>query len=160
MEDADNWRDASPWHPMTKQIDLKHLEKLGEEAGELVSAICRCLAQGIDEAHPVTGKINRDWFQDEIADVTAGIMLNIAHFKLDEEAIATRALRKMEHLRGWHAGAETPPVAYSYEIPVGEKYVGGRWTEPSHWVTVVKLASALGPEGPTGASIRNIRALR
>ena len=102
MADAHKIGDINPWVPMTRPIDLKHLGKLGEEASELGSAISRCLIQGIDEKEPTTGKLNRDWLRDEIADVLANIGLVIAHFDLDLEAIDKRVMRKADGLRQWH----------------------------------------------------------
>jgi len=103
MADADHLRDANPWHPMSAPIDLKHLGKLCEEASELGAAISRCIIQGIDEAEPVTGKINRHWLQDELADVSANADLVIEHFGLDRAAIQQRALKKKAHLKQWHS---------------------------------------------------------
>ena len=88
---------------MTNPLDLKHLGKLGEEVDELGSAIFRCIIQGIDEAEPITGKVNRHWVEDEIADVLANIELVSKHFGLDRKRIEDRMLRKMSHLRGWHS---------------------------------------------------------
>ncbi len=88
---------------MSAPIDLKHLGKLGEELGEAQSAVCRCIIQGIDEREPVTGKVNRVWLEDEIADVLANIELVTEHFQLDTARMAGRMERKMEHLRGWHS---------------------------------------------------------
>lgn len=102
MSDADKLRDANPWHPITDAVDLKHLGKLGEELNECGSAVSRCIIQGVDECEPVTGKVNRDWLQDEIADVQANIDLVVARFKLDEEAMHIRAEKKKLHLKQWH----------------------------------------------------------
>jgi hypothetical protein len=102
MSNADELRDASPWHPITDAVDLKHLGKLGEELNECGAAVSRCIIQGMDECEPVTGEINRDWLQDEIADVQANIDLVVARFNLDEEAMAARAERKIRHLKQWH----------------------------------------------------------
>jgi hypothetical protein len=63
----------------------------------------RCIIQGIDEREPETGKLNREWLEDEIADATAGIALVTEHFNLDNERIFRRVIRKMEHLKAWHA---------------------------------------------------------
>jgi NTP pyrophosphatase (non-canonical NTP hydrolase) len=93
----------NPWRPMTIALDLKHLGKLAEETNELGAAISRCIIQGIDECEPVTRKPNREWLQDEIADVLANIELVATHFGLDANAIRTRAERKKAHLRGWHS---------------------------------------------------------
>lgn len=97
----------NPWHPIDNKIDLKHLGKLGEEVNELGAAVSRCIIQGIDECEPVTGKSNREWLEDEIADVRANSELNIERFGLDEKRIAERAARKKEHLRAWHSMAGT-----------------------------------------------------
>ena len=89
--------------PMTNPLDLKHLGKLGEEVNELGSAISRCIIQGINEAEPITHKVNRRWLEDEIADVYANLVLVIDHFGLDTVHIRTRMTRKQEHLKGWHS---------------------------------------------------------
>lgn len=95
-------KDASPWHPMQEPVDLKHLGKLLEELGECTAAVSRCLIQGIAESEPVTGKLNRDWLQDEVADVRAGLELVTRHFGLDRSHIADRTARKIVHLSQWH----------------------------------------------------------
>lgn len=95
----------SPWHPITDAVDLKHLGKLGEETGELSAAVSRCIIQGVDEAEPVTGKVNREWLEDEIADVLANSNLVVERFNLDKRRIHDRAQRKMADLRRWHEGA-------------------------------------------------------
>lgn len=96
----------NPWHPIDNKIDLKHLGKLGEEANELGAAVSRCIIQGIDECEPITGKINREWLEDEIADVRANSELNIERFGLNEKRIAERTERKKIFLRGWHLMAD------------------------------------------------------
>ena len=102
MANADELRDANPWHPMSNAVDLKHLGKLAEELSEAGAAVARCIIQGIDEAEPVTGKINREWLQDELADVIANIGLVVDRFKLDKMAMVHREVRKKQHLRQWH----------------------------------------------------------
>jgi hypothetical protein len=92
----------TPWVPMTRKIDIKHIGKLGEEAGELATVCCRCIIQGIDEPEPVTKKINRVWLEDEIADVLTNIELVIAHFKLDGPRMIERARAKAVMLKAWH----------------------------------------------------------
>jgi len=103
MSNVDDLREANSWRPTRSPIDLAHLGKLAEELGECAAAASRCIIQGIDEREPETGKLNRGWLEDEIADVTAGIALVTEHFKLDNERIFRRAMRKMKHLRAWHA---------------------------------------------------------
>jgi hypothetical protein len=105
MSNADHLRDPNPWHPITDTVDLKHLGKLGEECNELGSAVSRIIIQGVDEAEPVTGKINREWLEDEIADVEANIELVKRRFSLDRNRIHRRRIRKMLHLAKWHAQA-------------------------------------------------------
>lgn len=105
MSNADKLRDPNPWHPITDAVDLKHLGKLNEEAGELVSATARCIIQGIDECEPVTGKCNREWLEDEIADVEAGIALAKERFHLRVDRIARRRDKKIIHLSRWHRQA-------------------------------------------------------
>lgn len=92
----------SPWHPMKDPVDVKTLGKLLEEVNELGTAVARCLIQGIFEAEPVTGKLNNDWLEDEIADVLAGIDLAVERFGLDMGKINRRTARKIEGLRRWH----------------------------------------------------------
>lgn len=102
MNTDEAMNDPSPWIPMTRPIDVKHLSKLLEELGECGSAAARCLAQGIDECEPVTDKPNRKWLEDEIADVLANVSINISHFHLDRHRIYTRMAKKMSHLSKWH----------------------------------------------------------
>lgn len=105
-EDPNTLWALNPWNPMTRRIDLKHLGKLGEELGEAQSAICRCIIQGIDECHPITEKPNREWLEDELADVLANIELVLGHFELDQDRMAKRIKVKLEHLRSWHSMLE------------------------------------------------------
>lgn len=93
----------SPWHPMSDAVDLKHMGKLLEEVNELGSALSRCIIQGIDEKQPVTGKLNREWVEDEMADVLAGFLLIRERFGfvVDQQRVET----KVADLRRWHAGA-------------------------------------------------------
>ncbi len=93
----------SPWHPMSDAVDLKHMGKLAEEVNELGSAIARCIIQGVDEAHPDTGKMNREWLEDEMADVLAGFLLIRERFGVVVDQ--ARVESKVANLRRWHAGA-------------------------------------------------------
>lgn len=95
----------NPWHPITDTVDLKHLGKLAEEANELGSATARCIIQGIDECEPVTGKPNRQWLEEEMADVYANMELVQKRFGLDLGRIFSRALEKKTRLMTWHAMA-------------------------------------------------------
>ncbi len=104
-DNADDWRDPNPWHPITDAVDLKHLGKLAEECGELSAAIARCIIQGVDECEPITKKVNKVWLQDEIADVLANINLVAKRFRLNRATIKKRCDRKMKHLSIWHKQA-------------------------------------------------------
>ena len=92
----------NPWQPITNALDLKHLGKLAEECGELSAAVSRCIIQGVDEDEPVTGKSNRKWLEEELADVLANISLVSDHFEMDTDFIIARATEKKDRLRTWH----------------------------------------------------------
>lgn len=96
------FNDPQPWHPMSDPVDLKHLGKLSEELNECGAAVARCIIQGINEAEPVTGKINKKWLEDEIADCYANFALVIDRFKLDTASMSERVLKKKKHLKAWH----------------------------------------------------------
>lgn len=95
----------NPWHPMSDPVDLKHMGKIAEEAGELASAASRCIIQGIDEQDPTSKKTNREWLEDEIADVMANMRLVEEHFKLNTSRIDVRVTRKFHALKQWHGMA-------------------------------------------------------
>ena len=95
-------QDPSPWQPENDKLHLAVVGKLGEEASELSSACHRCSIQGVDGKHPVTGKSNREWLQDEIADVLAGCAIAIEHFNLDLTEIMERREMKRKHKKAWH----------------------------------------------------------
>lgn len=100
MVNADDLRDAAPWHPMSNPVDLKTIGKLLEELGEAVSAAARCMIQGIDECEPVTGKPNRKWIEDEFADLQANMKLTVERFNLAVDQ--HRIDKKIYHLSQWH----------------------------------------------------------
>lgn len=105
MVDENELKDASPWHPITDSVDLKHLGKLAEELGEACAAVSRCIIQGIDEEEPITGKSNREWLENELADVMANINLVSLRFGLDEDRMNVRMEKKAKQLIQWHAMA-------------------------------------------------------
>lgn len=109
MEDAEleveTMKDPSPWNPLNNSaLDLKLLGKLAEELSEAGSVTARCIIQGVMEEHPETGKLNKDWIEDELADVMANINLVSAHFGLNENRMNKRMERKIVHLSRWHNG--------------------------------------------------------
>lgn len=94
-----------PWHPMSNPRELKTIGKLAEEVNELGAAIARCIIQGIDGLEPVTGKPNKQWLEEEIADVGANLELVVEYFNLDREFMRARHDRKIVPLRQWHEEA-------------------------------------------------------
>jgi hypothetical protein len=92
----------SPWQPENGKVNLAVLGKLNEEANELGAVTARCIIQGIDGQEPVTKKPNRQWLQEEIADVMAGCELAVKRFGLDWEAIHARMDMKKAHKLAWH----------------------------------------------------------
>lgn len=102
MANADELREPNPWHPMKDPVDLKHMGKFTEELGECTAAVSRCIIQGIDEQEPITLKPNKEWLEDEIADVLANINLVARRFNLDRERIKARVAKKEQHLTMWH----------------------------------------------------------
>lgn len=93
---------VSPWVPMTDPIDLKCTGKFLEELGECTAAVARCQIQGINECEPVTGKLNKQWLEEEIADVIANINICVTRFDLNISAIDERVDRKYKLLQQWH----------------------------------------------------------
>lgn len=91
----------NPWVPISNPTDLKVLGKALEECGEYGSALARCLIQGIDEAEPTTGKVNRRWLEEELADVFGTAQHVMEKFSLDQHFITGRANNKYERLQVW-----------------------------------------------------------
>jgi hypothetical protein len=108
MEDADINPDrrVSDWQPITKKSDLAHLGKLGEEVCECGASIFRCIIQGVEEAEPTTGKINRIWLEDEIADVQALMDHVILKFGLNKLRIEERRKKKFYWKLSWFVSLE------------------------------------------------------
>jgi hypothetical protein len=92
----------SPWQPETNKLRLALLGKLGEELAEASAAVSRCIIQGIDECEPVTGKLNREWLEDELADVEAALYMVKMRFRLNRLRMMEREQAKRLHLGGWH----------------------------------------------------------
>ena len=96
----------NPWYPITDPRILRILGKLGEELGECSAAAARCVIQGLDECEPTTGKVNRQWLEEELADVKANLLFAIEELGLDALHINRRADRKLANLVEWHAMVE------------------------------------------------------
>jgi hypothetical protein len=90
-----------PWVPMSSPRDIAVVGKNIEELCEAAVSLARSLIQGIDSEEPSTGKPNRLWVQEELADVSATNRLTVDHFALDPDAMGTRAANKVRHLRRW-----------------------------------------------------------
>lgn len=99
---------VSEWQPITDQLMLAYLGKLGEEVCECGAAIFRCIIQGIHEAEPKTGKINKSWLEDEVADVLALLDHAIVGLDLDQRRIADRRTRKVAFKAPWFASLREP----------------------------------------------------
>lgn len=92
----------SPWEPTTNTLQLAVLGKFVEELTECASASARCIIQGLECSEPVTGKPNREWISEELADVLATMNHVIDLFDLDRESIYDRAASKYLFLEEWH----------------------------------------------------------
>jgi hypothetical protein len=104
MKDKPSGDLVSPWHPITDPQELKLLGKTAEETNELGSALARSIIQGFHECHPLTGKMNRTWVEEEIADVLASTRLLRERYHLNNAAIASRAEHKYKLLCQWQDG--------------------------------------------------------
>lgn len=93
----------SPWNPPAlSQLLRKVLGKLGEETNELATVLFRIHIQGLDALVPGTTKTNRQWLEEEIADVLATSAQTVKHLALDLEFIDTRASKKTTYLEKWY----------------------------------------------------------
>ena len=102
MDDKDIPKHAlSEWQPVTDKYILAILGKAGEELCEAGSAIFRCIIQGIHESEPVTKKLNKEWLEDEIADVRAMLEHVEDRLNLDNERITKRTNVKFAWKATW-----------------------------------------------------------
>lgn len=101
MADTDIKPLVSPWVPEQDVRKQKVLGKGVEEAGEYTSAVARCFIQGINESEPTTGKPNKRWLEEELADVVATSQHIVETFDLDVDFIRQRAEKKYEQLATW-----------------------------------------------------------
>lgn len=131
--------DPAPWHPETDPERLKVMGKTLEELGEGVAALARCIIQGIDEAEPVTGKINRRWVEEEFADILANIGRATRTLGLNMRFIRERRRRKFDYITRWLEGLTRP----------AEHAMGGSATEQGPTVTARpnKIDRFPNPEG-------------
>jgi len=102
MEDCEIPMDGpSDWQPITNKADLAVLGKLGEEVCEAGKALFRTIIQGLMEADPGTGKINKVAIEDEIADIKAMMRFAEDRFGLNTERMAKRTARKYAYKAPW-----------------------------------------------------------
>lgn len=95
----------SPWTPPNfDPVTRKAINKLGEENSELTTVLFRIQNQtdGLDAIIPGETKTNRQWLEEEIADVMATSALAVKHLKLDLEFIEQRAKKKTVYLEKWY----------------------------------------------------------
>lgn len=83
MSNADQLRDANPWHPITDPVDLKRLGKLAEELFECSAALAECIIIGVSDHEPSPRTCTRTWLEQEVADVQANVELVASRFSLD-----------------------------------------------------------------------------
>lgn len=99
MVETGQLKAPSDWQTDRDPINVAVIGKLIEELGELQSALARCLIQGIEESHPVTGKPNRQWLEEELDDVAAMTLLLSSHF--GTKASYDRITEKLRHKTAW-----------------------------------------------------------
>lgn len=90
-----------PWTPISDVEKIKVLGKALEETGELISAMARCLIQGVDGKEPVTGKMNKHWLEEEVADVEAMLSHVRDRLNLNGSFIGERSDVKHRRLADW-----------------------------------------------------------
>lgn len=93
--------EPSPWVPMTNPRDIKVIGKNIEELCEAGAAAARCLIQGINETEPSSGRLNKTWYANELADVAATSRISMEHFGMDRGSIDERIRRKYAFLMRW-----------------------------------------------------------
>lgn len=93
--------DPSPWKPEGSPRRIATMGKAIEELTECAQAAARCLIQGIDECEPVTGKRNRDWLEQEVADAFAALTVMMDVLSLDGDRIEARLRKKYQYLSQW-----------------------------------------------------------
>jgi hypothetical protein len=125
MGDPENYqKHLHPWIPETDPLRLAALGKLQEELGELPAAVGRCIIQGIEGKEEETGIPNREWLENEIADVHATLRRVIRRFQLDDRVMTHRMIGKLAHFRAWDRRIEEQLHGRTSEVdPLGQRAV-------------------------------------
>ena len=89
------------WQVEADKSIIRRLGKLCEELNECGSAASRAIIQGVDSVSPDTGKTNRQWLLEELADVQAQIGCTLLHLGLDQDFLARRVAHKMKQMDEW-----------------------------------------------------------
>lgn len=105
--------EPSPWGaPVLPLAERKALGKLGEETNELGTVLFRIHLQGLDEQVPGETKTNRQWLEEELADVMATAALAVKKLNLDLEFITERAKKKTTYLEKWYMLPDIDPEGH------------------------------------------------
>ena len=82
--------------------NAKNLEILVEECAEVIQIKSKIYRFGLDFKHPVTGRLTKDDFIQEIGDVFAmvDILINDGMFNMDD--INKAKIKKIEKLVNWY----------------------------------------------------------
>lgn len=91
--------------PMLNPTEIKGMDDLVQGLGRCSVVSACCVSEGLDRREPATGKTNRTWLQEEIADVFANIAAVAERHKLDMVAIMEGADKKLRQIKTWHAMA-------------------------------------------------------
>ena len=115
--------------PVSSQV-LRRLGKLGEGLGVLAAAASRCLTQGVNEADPGTGWMNRERLQDEIADVLAQCYCTVRSLHLDGKRVVKLAREMQAKIVAWE-GLYLDVGDRPLEIPENTEAIGRIMLESS-----------------------------
>lgn len=96
----------NPWQPEQNKLILALLGKHIEELAECAAMSARCVIQGIDEHEPVTGALNREELENELADVMATTYMLVNRLNLNRTRMEDRKWAKTRHLGTWHHNLE------------------------------------------------------
>ncbi len=80
-------------------MNLKILEKLKEEASEVIHAACKTTLYDLDSVSPKTGYTNQEYLEQEIGDICAVIAILIEDGTVREKEIYARQDLKFDWLK-------------------------------------------------------------